>query len=31
MALGQVGNAVPPPLAYQVAKSVQVTIKIDIN
>lgn len=26
MALGQIGNAVPPPLAYRVAKSVQVAI-----
>ncbi|MGL5194670.1 MAG: DNA cytosine methyltransferase [Chroococcales cyanobacterium] len=31
MALGQIGNAVPPPVAYRVAESVQVTMQTDIN
>ncbi|MCT7969570.1 DNA (cytosine-5-)-methyltransferase [Laspinema sp. D1] len=31
MALGQIGNAVPPPVVYRVAESVQVAIQTDIN
>ncbi len=31
MGLGQIGNAVPPPLAYRVAESIQVSVQADIN
>lgn len=31
MALGQIGNAVPPPLGYRVGESVRMAMETTIN